>query len=923
MRPLALSPHGTLFLDLAPVESAPATSAAHEIAPEISARIEAAFGRGMGAGLLHLGAVEVATELPPTHAFFRALARDFVTTLRAEPEIEALRATVSLAPNAEALASLAHALPPMRGAEYATVDVLASLWLETQREFQREIAAYKGDVARYLHGKSDVWSLVGRVFFHLAENKKSETTPFAFLATYTTKVSANAKPQHRPLGKALEEHAESGDRRALLALLGPVHRASESSALVKALVDSGELYHPLAWTPSEAHAFLQSVPALEAAGIVVRVPNWWRASRPPRPQVRVTVGGAAPSKLGAKALVDFDVAVTLGDEVLTRDELREILASTNGLVLVKGQWVEIDRDTLGAVLDHWKKAERAARGEGLTFLAAMRLLAGVRDGGAAGDEAARAAWSRVEAGSWLASVVDGLRSPEGLAEIELGAALQADLRPYQRIGVRWLWWLHTIGLGGVLADDMGLGKTIQVLALLLLLKKQRASQAKSKSKPRDATVDRPSLLVVPASLLGNWSSEAARFAPTLRILVAHPSAMSASELAQLSSAQIDDVDLVVTTYGTLARAPAIATHEWNVVVLDEAQAIKNPGAQQTRAVKALTSRTRIALTGTPVENRLGDLWSIFDFVSPGLLGTAPEFTRATKALAERGAGGYAPLRALVSPYILRRLKTDPRVVPDLPDKTEQRALCSLTKTQAALYAEAVASLQAALDDAEGIARRGVILAALMRFKQICNHPSQWLGDGRYGPADSGKLLRLRELCEPLAERQEKVLVFTQFREMTEPLARFLEGVFGRPGLVLHGGTPVKERKSLVDAFQAENGPPFFVLSLKAGGTGLNLTAASHVIHFDRWWNPAVENQATDRAHRIGQRRSVFVHKLVCRGTVEERIDGLIESKRALSDAVIEGGGESVLTELSNEALMRMVSLDLNAALFRQDEDQEP
>jgi non-specific serine/threonine protein kinase len=378
--------------------------------------------------------------------------------------------------------------------------------------------------------------------------------------------------------------------------------------------------------------------------------------------------------------------------------------------------------------------------------------------------------------------------------------------------------------------------------------------------------------------------------------------------------EVGGADVVLTTYGTLQRTPWMRDREWTVVVIDVAQAIKNPGAKQTRAVKELRARTRLALTGTPIENRLGDLWSLFDFLSPGLLGSAKQFGQIAKTLARREHDTYAPLRELVRPYILRRMKSDKSVIADLPDKTEVTTFCHLTKKQAALYSEAVHALAAKVADAEGIARRGAVLAALLSFKQICNHPSHWLGDGAWEAGASGKLARLRELCEPLAERQEKVLVFTQFREATEPLARFLATVFGRAGLVLHGGTPVKERKKLVDAFQSELGPPFFVLSIKAGGTGLNLTAASHVIHFDRWWNPAVEDQATDRAYRIGQKRNVLVHKLVCRGTVEERIAELIASKKTLSNELLAGGGEVLLTEMSNDALMRMVSLDAATAL---------
>ncbi len=893
---LAVSPRGVLHLDATPPD-------AERVQAAVAARIAKAFAVSSPAGLVHLGTVELGADLTPSLAFGRELAKLVFTHLASLPDLDDQRARLDLPAPAADLAELAAAAPPMTGAEYLTPEILAASWSAIVGEIQGEIADFKGTAAEYLASKSPLWNLVGRVHFHLAENKRDDRAPFAFMATYATRLSKQARVQHAPLGRAIEEYAGARDRQKLLALLDPVQRAAEKSPVIKALVDSGEIYHPLAWTPGEAHAFLKEIPACEASGVIVRVPDWWHAKRPPRPQVKVTVGAAKAAGLGLDAMLDFKAILTLEGEAIGPDEWRRILAGSESLVLIKGKWVEVDRDRLREVLDHWKLVEERAGSEGISFLEGMRLLAGA--GGpsleiGAGSDAA--AWTEVTAGPWLEGLLADLQRPEGSREADPGDALKGTLRPYQQSGVAWLWLLARLGLGGCLADDMGLGKTIQVLALLLLLQRGGART--------------PHLLVVPASLLGNWRAEAERFAPSLRLVVVHPSAMTAAEIAAAPSDALADADVVLTTYGTATRVPWFAERAWGLVVLDEAQAIKNPDALQTRAVKKLKSDTRLALTGTPVENRPSDLWSIFDFVCPGLLGSARAFRDFTKRLDADGGHGYAPLRRLVKPYILRRLKSDRSIVPDLPDKTELFAYCGLTRVQATLYAKAVKELERAIDDVEGIQRKGLVLAYLLRFKQLCNHPSQWLGDGAYRPEHSGKMARLGELCEPLAARQEKALIFTQFREMTAPLADFLAGIFGRAGLVLHGGTPVGRRAALVREFQREDGPPFFVLSLKAGGTGLNLTEASHVIHFDRWWNPAVEAQATDRAYRIGQKKNVLVHKLVCRGTIEERIDALVEAKKGLSAEILggAGGGEAWLTELKSDELIRLVSLDLRAAL---------
>jgi len=870
--------------------------------PAVAAgRILDAFKVDRGHGVLHLGAGELGTGLHPTLSYWRDIGQALVAGVCGAVDPTDPKSLIIPDPDPDEISTFVQSAPPMPGAELISSAMLEDLWSDIGKALAAQAARFKDGVQGYLKKQSSIWNVVGRVCFHLAENKRNTDYPFAFIATYVHKVSKQAKPQHMPLGRALKDYAGAKNRRKLIALLSPLSRAAEQSSFVRKLVDLGDIYHPLLWTPKEAHRFLCEVSLYEQAGLVVRMPDWWRVKNRPRPKVSVSVGGKAPSKLGMEALLDFDVKLTIDGKALSRKEIKELLASTEGLVLIKGKWVEVDRDKLSVVLDQWHDVQEQAQAGGVSFGEAMRMLAGAQldGGGPDGAAEARPEWSEVIAGKWLSSRLDALHSPGLRSEIDANAGLKTELRPYQKLGVQWLWTLQGIELGGCLADDMGLGKTIQVLAILSM-------RLRNKEKGTD-------LLVVPASIIDNWRLEIERFAPKLKVLIAHPSHIQSTELKKLSKKQVEAHDAVITTYGTAMRTDWMNKHSWRTVILDEAQAIKNPGAKQTKAVKAMKSNWRLALTGTPVENRLGDLWSIFDFLNPGLLGSAKAFNGFCKSMAS-SKKGYAPLRRLVQPYILRRLKTDRRVITDLPDKTEINAYCLLSKRQAALYQQSVDEMKKAIEELDGIKRRGLVLAFLMRFKQICNHPSQWLGDGGYEAADSGKFSRLRELGESVAARQDKVLIFTQFREMTEPLAGFLAEVFGLTGLVLHGGTPVKKRQKLVESFQNDDRVPFMVLSLKAGGIGLNLTAASHVIHFDRWWNPAVENQATDRAFRIGQKQNVLVHKFICRGTVEERIDELIAGKQKLSDEILSVGAESALTEMSNEELISMVSLDLSSAV---------
>jgi hypothetical protein len=885
---LGLLPSG--HLHCFPSAADDSTDNATHIAP-----IGKAFERSAGEGLFTLAARKNGADLSPSLQYWRNFACKYLSErcllAQTDPQqpdpVEPFTATETL--------PLLMSAPPMRGAEYLSDSVLQETRALLDNWVCEEIRTY-GGLDALLATKAPQWHQVGRVCFHLAENKSDPDFPFAFMATYAPELSEHGRVRHQPLSRALQEYAGAKNKKALIRLLSPIQLAADSSPMIKDLLDTGDIYHPLAWSPGEAYAFLKEAPQYERFGVIVRLPDWWKTRS--RPRAIVTIGEKKKKSFNADSLLDFKLHIALGDKSLSKAELKQLMAAENGLVFMKGKWIEVNQEKLNEALAHWKKVEAATANGELTFAEGMRLLAGApADLKNDALEESRE-WSFVKPGTWLASELEALRSPDQMKAINPGKTLKATLRPYQQAGVNWLWLLTQLGLGACLADDMGLGKTMQVISLLLALKKKRSGK--------------PSLLVLPASLLGNWEAELARFAPSLRSLFIHGSQLKKDTMDAMAGSRsaLHNVDLVLTTYGTLMRQTWLQQQEWQLLVLDEAQAIKNPATRQSKAVKSLRAKSRIALTGTPVENRLSDLWSLFDFLNPGLLGSAQRFKGFVKALSERESDQYAPLRNLVAPYILRRLKTDRSIISDLPDKSEVLAYCGLSKAQAMHYQQAVTQMAKAIENLDGIKRRGLVLSYLLRFKQICNHPSQLLGDDRYDPKMSGKFLRLAELCEEIASRQEKLLVFTQFREMTAPLANFLTQQFGQPGLVLHGGTAVKQRQKLVACFQDEGGPPFFVLSLKAGGTGLNLTQASHVIHFDRWWNPAVENQATDRAFRIGQKKNVLVHKFVCQGTIEEKIEALINEKTTLANDLLDGGADTLLTEMDNETLLNLVSLDI-------------
>ncbi|MCP4270095.1 MAG: DEAD/DEAH box helicase, partial [Candidatus Brocadiaceae bacterium] len=649
--------------------------------------------------------------------------------------------------------------------------------------------------------------------------------------------------------------------------------------------------HPLAWDENEAYDFLKEIPIYEKCGILCRIPNWWKSSSSPF-KVNIQLGGKEEPTLGMDAVLDFHVGLFVEDTPITEAEARKLLEETNGLAYIKGKWVAVDAEKLKTTLDAYENARKMMKEKDLSLHEALRLQLYTSNmlGLPEDDDSVE-----VSNGEWLKQVMEKLTNVNLIPPVSTGKTFKAQLRPYQEKGLNWLFFLHSIQFGACLADDMGMGKTVQILAFLHTLKHK--NQKKS------------SLLIIPASLIANWGNEINRFAPELKYFVAHPEAHRKKKVAAKDEKSLNKLDLVITTYTLIQKYEWLKTYSWNYIILDEAQAIKNPGTKQTKNIKKLNSNNRIIMTGTPIENRLSDLWSLFDFLNPGLLGSAKEFSGFAKNV-KKTHNGYSRLKKIISPYILRRLKTDKTVISDLPDKVEMYTYAGLSKKQIVLYQSTVDELNKKLKVLEGIQRRGLILASLMKFKQLCNHPDQFLGMREYEEADSGKFSRLREICETIYEKREKVLIFTQFKEITDPLHLFLKTIFGRDGLVLHGSTAVGKRKKIVEQFQGSEYIPYMVLSLKAGGIGLNLTEANHVIHFDRWWNPAVENQATDRVFRIGQKKNVLVHKFITKGTIEEKINDMLLEKAKLSSDVIQVAGESMLTEMDTNELMGLFKLTL-------------
>ncbi len=646
-----------------------------------------------------------------------------------------------------------------------------------------------------------------------------------------------------------------------------------------------------------AYAFLKNDAAvLEAAGIKVSVPAWWTSKGRQRARIRIQASGSAPSETSSggyfnlASVVTYQYELAVGDRTISEDEWHILVNAKSPLIKFRGQWMEVDSSQIGQLLTLMREREE---GEPVAVSELLRASGEAEESTFVLDEV-------------LTSMLHRLADRRQMHTLETPPGMQGELREYQKQGLSWLAYQEAVGLHPCLADDMGLGKTIQVIALLL----------HERQAMRAADEIGPTLLIAPTSVLGNWQKEMQRFAPELASLIHHGSTRH-SRLSDFRQS-IAQCDVVITSFALIRRDKKIFSPiTWHRIVVDEAQNIKNPRSAQTRVVQQLKADHRLALTGTPIENRLMDLWSIFHFLNPGYLGSAAQFRRAYETPIQRDSNRLRSqqLRRVVHPFILRRLKTDKAIINDLPDKVEQKVYCNLTVEQASLYQAVVDDVQEQLESAEGIGRKGLILSTLMKLKQVCNHPAQFLQDGsEFTAARSHKLARVDEMIDEVLQEGDSLLLFTQFTEIGDAMEKQLRERFHCPVYYLHGGTTRLRREAMIERFQDRDSPPgVFVLSLKAGGVGITLTRANHVFHFDRWWNPAVENQATDRAFRIGQEKTVFAHKMVTLGTLEERIDQMLHEKQKLADSIV-GSDESWLTEMDNEAFCELIELNRETIL---------
>lgn len=779
--------------------------------------------------------------------FLKGLARIFFFSLSRSPSLEEKRDKVDIYYDESEIEEYLASAPYMIGSANLSTEWVYDLFKELFKIFQEEIKSFKGSVEEYFVSHNSTFRLPSRIFFHLKENPKGPT-PFAFMATYSTIKDNSVK--HFPLKYALKEY--KGNIEKLAVLISSIKKAAAVSAFIASLLESGEIFFPLNLSKEEAYQLLLDSPKFEELGIVTRIPLFWHK----RKRNTFIDIERKKNKISSSDILSLCPSMYYDGVAITKKEAEDLLNQTEGLELFKGQWIEIDKKKLQELLKTFNDLDNKE----LSVYDAFKLSIGLND-------------YSISIHFNLKSIIEEASKLNVSSNPPLSFA--GILRPYQTSAYSWLLSLSHLSLSPLLADDMGLGKTVEVLSFL--------EELRVNDKLKKV------LLIVPASLVGNWDHECQRFTPQLERFIYNG---KKPEIFPF---------LTITTYQRVNKSPALQEEDWDYVILDEAQNIKNPKASQTKAIKGLKRKNgALALTGTPIENNLMNLWSIFDFLMPGLLGEESSFKNYSDNMDSEKQEAF---KETISPFILRRLKTDKSIISDLPEKIENTVMVTLSKTQRILYNKVVDDYEEALKKStEPFEAFTLASRTMMKLKQLLDHPDLYLGQSTFKSEESGKFLLLGEIAETLHQNREKVLVFTQFKSIIPALKSYLESIFGVPGASIDGSTPKEKRTELVDAFQRGE-YPFMVLSLKAGGVGLTLTEATNVIHFDRWWNPAVENQATDRAYRIGQKKKVTVYKFLALETIEEKINEILESKSKLSSSILGDMSSEITSKLDPKALL--------------------
>lgn len=877
-----------------------------DIKSEENIEIKKKFDEDKFTALYNLGWTQRPIDSDCSFIFLWQISDIFLKTLSSSSEIEFQREKIEIDLSAENYLYLAECVPFSIGSEFIDSDWIKNIIHNLLKVFHSEIIKYNGTIEKYFSTKTQNLHTPERIFFHLVENKaKTEQEqidfPFAFIATYAVQ-NQNDTITHKPLKFALSEYKE--DHNKLLSLLSCLNKAADVSKFIDEIVESGEIFHTLKLNPQETYSFLKTIPEIESTGILCRIPIWWK-KKSSSIKLNIKLGEKSQKFIGFNTILSVKPEFILDGELIKVEEVEKLLEMTEGLALLKGKWVEVNKDKLAALLAEFQRILESDKK--ISLLDALhgnifdKDKKNIKSEDIEKKEINLDGDIMISNGIWLKTFLTNIRNAATNESIEIPENVNATLRPYQKAGFSWLAGMYRYGFGACLADDMGLGKTLQTLTFMESIRSSKNGEKKK------------ILLIVPASLIGNWQAESKKFTPLISIKVLH-----GKTATKLQEEAIHDLKFLnITTYGMATKIPALQMTNWDCIILDEAQAIKNPASKQTQIIKKIPATKKIAMTGTPIENNLTNLWSIFDFANKGLLGSSNEFKKFQTELNENPEKN-TKLRAMIAPFFLRRLKTDKRIISDLPEKIETTDYITLSKKQKTLYTKAVDDFTKRLEkigneeDRDPIKRNGLMFEVLIRLKQICNHPDQYLGQEEFSPNASGKFEILTELCQTIYEKRERVLVFTQFKEMIEPLEKHLKGIFHADGLCIHGGTKATQRTEYVKKFNSDEYIPFMVLSLKAAGVGLNLVKANHVVHFDRWWNPAIEAQATDRAFRIGQKKNVFVHKFVCKNTIEEKINDMLISKTRLAKSIIGGigdTGENLLTKMSDHELIEALRME--------------